>query len=188
MAGQEAGPNSRSGAVTTVTLAIQAAAQRVARREFSPAFFVTVSECGARSATGMSDMPAAPAAGETARKDEALSAACIDEYMHQPEVGPLEDAAPLDRPSAAQAEQWWPNPGEDPVASFGGVSVSYDRVPAVADVSFPVPRGSTVALIGPSGSGKSTLLRCLDRMNDLVPGCRVGATCATGAWISTRRA
>jgi ABC-type phosphate transport system ATPase subunit len=37
----------------------------------------------------------------------------------------------------------------------------------------PVPRGSIVALIGPSGSGKSTLLRCLNRLNDLVPGCRV---------------
>ena len=121
----------------------------------------------------MADMPAAPAADETARRDEALSNACIDEYMHQPEVGPLEGAAPLDHPSATQAEQWWPNPGEDPVASFGGVSVSYSGVLAVADVSFPVPRGSTVALIGPSGSGKSTLLRCLDRMNDLVPGCRV---------------
>ena len=122
---------------------------------------------------GMTDMPAAPAAGETARRDQALSNACIEECMRQPEVGPLEDAAPLDHPSAAQAEQWWPNPGEDPVASFGGVSVSYSGVLAVAGVSLPVPRGSTVALIGPSGSGKSTLLRCLNRLNDLVPGCRV---------------
>ena len=29
------------------------------------------------------------------------------------------------------------------------------------------------ALIGPSGCGKSTLLRCLNRMNDLIPGCGV---------------
>jgi phosphate transport system ATP-binding protein len=43
----------------------------------------------------------------------------------------------------------------------------------VRDVSFTVPRGSIVALIGPSGSGKSSLIRCLNRMNDLVPGCRV---------------
>jgi len=126
-------------------------------------------------------MPAAPAADETARRDEALSNACINEYMHRPEVGPLEGAAPLDHPSAAQAERWWPNPGEDPVASYGGVSVSYSGVLAVAGVSFPVPRGSIVALIGPSGSGKSTLLRCLDRMNDLVPGCRVeGDVCYRG--------
>jgi phosphate transport system ATP-binding protein len=44
---------------------------------------------------------------------------------------------------------------------------------AVRDVSFPVPRGSIVALIGPSGAGKSSLLRCLNRTNDLVPGARV---------------
>ena len=54
----------------------------------------------------MADTPAAPAADETARRDEALSNACNDEYMHQPEVGPLKDAAPADHPSAAQAEQW----------------------------------------------------------------------------------
>ncbi len=30
-----------------------------------------------------------------------------------------------------------------------------------------------IALIGPSGCGKSTLLRCLNRMNDTIPGCRV---------------
>jgi hypothetical protein len=93
--------------------------------------------------------PAVPTAHETARRDEALSNACVDECLHQPEHGPVEGAVPLDHPCVAQAEQWWPNPGEDPVASFGGVSVSYGGVPAVADVSFPVPRGSTVALIGP---------------------------------------
>ena len=103
----------------------------------------------------MSDMPAVPAADETARRDQALSDACIDEYMHQPEDGPLKGATPLDHPSAAQAKQWWPNPGEDPVASFGGVSVSYSGVLAVADVSFPIPRGSIVALIGPSGSARA---------------------------------
>jgi phosphate transport system ATP-binding protein len=122
---------------------------------------------------GMTDMSAVPATDGAVRRDEAVSNACIDEYMRQPEVGPLKSAAPLDHPLAAQAQQWWPNPGEDPVASFGGVSVSYSGVLAVADVSFPVPRGSIVALIGPSGSGKSTLIRCLNRMNDLVPGCRV---------------
>ena len=122
---------------------------------------------------GMTDLPGVPSADETARRDEALSNACNNEYLRQPEVGPLEGAAPVDHPSAAQAEQWWPHPGEDPVASFGGVSVSYSGVLAVAGVSLPVPRGSTVALIGPSGSGKSTLLRCLNRLNDLVPGCRV---------------
>jgi phosphate transport system ATP-binding protein len=121
----------------------------------------------------MTDIPSGPAADETSRRDETLSKACVDEYMHRPEIGPVEGVAPLDHPSVAHAEQWWPNPGEDPVASFGGVSVRYGAVRAVADVSFPVPRGATVALIGPSGSGKSTLIRCLNRLNDLVPGCRV---------------
>jgi phosphate transport system ATP-binding protein len=114
-----------------------------------------------------------------------LSKACVDEYVHLPEVGPVEGAAPLDHPCVAQPERWWPNPSEDPVASFGGVSVSYSGVPAVADVSFPVPRGSIVALIGPSGSGKSTLLRCLNRLNDLVPGCRVEGDVRYRASIST---
>jgi ABC-type phosphate transport system ATPase subunit len=36
-------------------------------------------------------------------------------------------------------------------------------------------------MIGPSGCGKSTLLRCLNRMNDTVPGCRVeGEICLDG--------
>jgi phosphate transport system ATP-binding protein len=40
------------------------------------------------------------------------------------------------------------------------------------DVSLDVPRNEVTALIGPSGCGKSTFLRCLNRMNDLIPGVR----------------
>jgi len=53
------------------------------------------------------------------------------------------------------------------------VSVSYGPNLAVRDVSMPIHRNEITALIGPSGCGKSTLLRCLNRMNDLIPGAHV---------------
>jgi phosphate transport system ATP-binding protein len=53
------------------------------------------------------------------------------------------------------------------------VTVSYAGIPAVADVSLDLYRNHITALIGPSGCGKSTLIRCLNRMNDLIPGARV---------------
>jgi phosphate transport system ATP-binding protein len=40
-------------------------------------------------------------------------------------------------------------------------------------VSFDIPKGSVTAFIGPSGCGKSSYLRCLNRMNDFIPGARV---------------
>lgn len=53
------------------------------------------------------------------------------------------------------------------------VSVYYGEKLAVSDVSLNIMPNETLALIGPSGCGKSTLLRCLNRMNDTIPGCRV---------------
>ena len=44
---------------------------------------------------------------------------------------------------------------------------------AVKNVSISVKENSVLALIGPSGCGKSTLLRCVNRMNDIIPGTRV---------------
>jgi phosphate transport system ATP-binding protein len=59
------------------------------------------------------------------------------------------------------------------VFELGDVTVAYDGIPAVADVSLDIYRNHITALIGPSGCGKSTLIRCLNRMNDLIPAASV---------------
>ena len=54
-----------------------------------------------------------------------------------------------------------------------GVSVFYDDKQALDDISIKINSRQITALIGPSGCGKSTFLRCLNRMNDVVDGCRI---------------
>jgi phosphate transport system ATP-binding protein len=44
---------------------------------------------------------------------------------------------------------------------------------ALFDINLEIPKQRVTAFIGPSGCGKSSLLRCINRMNDLVDGCRV---------------
>ena len=53
------------------------------------------------------------------------------------------------------------------------VNVYYGEKQALFDVNLDILDRSVTALIGPSGCGKSTFLRCLDRMNDVIEGCRV---------------
>ena len=49
----------------------------------------------------------------------------------------------------------------------------YGNFQALTDISLDVSENRVTALIGPSGCGKSTFLRCINRMNDLIPGTRM---------------
>jgi phosphate transport system ATP-binding protein len=53
------------------------------------------------------------------------------------------------------------------------LTVSYGGSRALHEVSMDIAPNRVTALIGPSGCGKSTFLRCLNRMNDHIPGARV---------------
>jgi phosphate transport system ATP-binding protein len=52
-------------------------------------------------------------------------------------------------------------------------NVYYGEKHALKSVSVDIPDRSVTAFIGPSGCGKSTFLRCINRMNDTIPICRV---------------
>lgn len=75
------------------------------------------------------------------------------------EIADLPDAQPLALPSNSAS------------VSFQHVSFAYDPArPILHDITFDVPAGKTVAVVGPSGSGKSTLARLLFRFYDVQQG------------------
>jgi phosphate transport system ATP-binding protein len=53
------------------------------------------------------------------------------------------------------------------------VTVTYDGIQAIRDVTIKFKEKSVTALIGPSGCGKTTLLRCLNRMHDMTKNAKV---------------
>lgn len=53
-----------------------------------------------------------------------------------------------------------------------GLNLWYNENHALKDINISIPQNKITALIGPSGCGKSTFLKTLNRMNDLVEGCR----------------
>jgi phosphate transport system ATP-binding protein len=80
------------------------------------------------------------------------------------DVAPVEIAQRHTTPLPAQREV---------VFDIHGLTVSYGPTTAISNVDLDVYRNLITAVIGPSGCGKSTFIRCLNRLNDLVPGAKV---------------
>ena len=80
-------------------------------------------------------------------------------------------AGALATEQVAQLDQ--PRVLNDSVFEVKDVSFFYGDVQALDSVSLDIDEKEITALIGPSGCGKTTFLRCLNRMNDLVPGTRI---------------
>jgi phosphate transport system ATP-binding protein len=79
-------------------------------------------------------------------------------------VAPVEIAQRETTPLPAQREV---------VFDIQGLTVSYGATTAISNVDLDVYGKLITAVIGPSGCGKSTFIRCLNRLNDLVPGAKV---------------
>ncbi len=71
---------------------------------------------------------------------------------------------PIDDPAEAPAEL---------VFEIRDAAVDYGAQRAVDGVTLDIASREITAIIGPSGCGKSTFLRCLNRMNDFIPGAKV---------------
>jgi phosphate transport system ATP-binding protein len=98
-----------------------------------------------------------------------------DEERATPRPGPSETS--LDVGSATlEGKRNRPAKAREAIFELSGVEVAYSGKVAVRDIGFDIASKEITALIGPSGCGKSTLLRCLNRMNDLVPGATVAGT------------
>lgn len=57
--------------------------------------------------------------------------------------------------------------------TIGNLDLYYGDFHALKDINLNIRPNEITAFIGPSGCGKSTLLKSLNRMNDLVEGCRI---------------
>lgn len=61
----------------------------------------------------------------------------------------------------------------DALFTIKNLDLYYGDHQALKQIDMDIEKNKVTAFIGPSGCGKSTLLRCLNRMNDLIEGCRI---------------
>lgn len=80
----------------------------------------------------------------------------------------MKPTPPLSAPCSANDA-----PAGSPLIRTEQLTVRYGTKTAFADVSLDIVPNRILALVGPSGCGKTSFLNCLNRLTDLVPGCRV---------------
>jgi phosphate transport system ATP-binding protein len=88
----------------------------------------------------------------------------VTQIVTMPAMRPVEVAARQDAESQTR----------ETVFDIHDLSASYGTNVAVKGVNLEIYRNLITAVIGPSGCGKSTFIRCLNRMNDEVPGFKHG--------------
>ena len=108
----------------------------------------------------------------TINSNQAAAPTAMDDVMTKPLDSP---AAPVADPAKLPGARAL-DPAAPVTFDLSKVSVHYGPKLAVDGVDMQIRRNEITAFIGPSGCGKSTLLRCLNRMNDLVVGAKVGGT------------
>jgi phosphate transport system ATP-binding protein len=90
-------------------------------------------------------------------------------------VTPRDVTIPVDVAPLEIVQREAPSPTQrDVVFDVDDLTVSYGSTTAITGVDLEIYQNLITAVIGPSGCGKSTFIRCLNRMNDLVPGVGIG--------------
>ncbi|MDF0673982.1 MAG: phosphate ABC transporter ATP-binding protein [Nitrospira sp.] len=82
----------------------------------------------------------------------------------EPITGPRPRYPLEDRPASCQPQ---------PLVEIDRLSLHYGEKPAFQDVALSINKGCITSLVGPSGCGKTSFLTCLNRLSDLIVGCRV---------------
>ena len=91
----------------------------------------------------------------------------------EPEVEGEAAATPLMAPIAVTKRETISLTDREVVFSMSDVDVYYGSTLALQGVNMAIYKNVITAMIGPSGCGKSTFVRCLNRMNDSIPGFRL---------------
>ena len=101
------------------------------------------------------------------------ASASVAEEETVEEAAPQAPSTPIDAARLVEGTTAVEDPeSRETVFEVESLTARYGSNVAISDVSMKIHGNIVTAVIGPSGCGKSTFIRCLNRMNDLVPGFR----------------